>query len=121
MMSRGSEKGVAAVRETLREALRHWEGSNLKSISACQALLDRSLADLRRLHEAAAAGMPLSAQDRQDLLGIQSSISGCLRVVDASFAFVAGMSGIAADTGMFYNAAGIAGRHSEMESVCRIL
>lgn len=121
MTSGDAEQCAATVGVNLLDALQHWDGADLRSINESRALLDRSVTDLRQLTEAVTAGIAVTTRNREHLLAIRSSISRWLRLVDAASAMVAGMSGTAADMGIFYNALGaqqpIPGRP---EVLCRV-
>ena len=112
-----STESIANIRENIHQALKNWDSSNPTSMSASEALLQRSAADLQRFHDAVAAGIAPGAAIRLELLSIRSSVNRLLRVVDASSAFVAGISGATADRGVFYDAAGAAGQIGSLEEI----
>lgn len=119
-------ESIASVRKNICQALKQWDSSNAASMNASEALLERSAADLRKFHDSVAAGIASAPAIRLELLHIKSSINRFLRVVDASSAFVAGISGLTADRGIFYDAAGgarqvgsVDGMHSEGQAPCR--
>jgi hypothetical protein len=110
---------AAQVYKDIGSALSNWDSTNLASMSKSSALLERSAQDLERFRDAVAAGIEPAVAVRRELLRIKSSIRVFLRVVDASSAFVAGISGITADRGIVYDSAGTARLVSSPEDVRR--
>jgi hypothetical protein len=106
------------VRQNIDEALKLWDGSDLQSIGISAALLSSAADELRKFQVAFAAGAPSAAGVRLDLLQIKPSINRFLSVVDAASALIAGLRAVSADTGIFYDAAGVANTREE-QAVCR--
>jgi hypothetical protein len=101
-------QSIASVGENICQALEQWDSSNTAFMRESEALLERSAADLRKFHDSVSAGSAPAPAVRLELLNIKSSVNRFLRVVDAASAFVAGMSGMTTDRGIFYDASGAA-------------
>lgn len=116
-------ESIASVRGIICQAMSDWDSSNPASMSSCEALLVRSAAELRILRDTIAAGIAPGPAIRLELFNIQSSVNRFLRAVDASSAFVAGISGMIDDRGLSYDAAGTAcrvGSSSDGPTTCQI-